>query len=68
MSQRERADVMISSTARDLPDHRAQAVEAILKQSMHPIRMEDLPASSEKALDVSLRMVDEAEIYLAIIA
>ncbi len=63
-----RPDVMISSTSYDLPEHRKEALEAIQRQSMHTIRMEDLPASSRTALEVSWAMVDEAEIYLAIIA
>ncbi|MBZ0284448.1 MAG: DUF4062 domain-containing protein [Anaerolineae bacterium] len=64
----QRIDVMISSTARDLPEHRKQAMEAILRMSMHPIGMEYLPAKSEDAIDASLKMVDEAEIYLGIFA
>lgn len=64
----QRIDVMISSTARDLPEHRKQAMEAILRMSMHPIGMEHLPAKSEDAIDASLKMVDEAEIYLGIFA
>lgn len=64
----QRIDVMISSTARDLPEHRKQAMEAILRMSMHPIGMEHLPAKSEDAIDASFKMVDEAEIYLGIFA
>jgi tetratricopeptide (TPR) repeat protein len=63
-----RPDVMISSTSYDLPVHRKEALDAIQRQSMHTIRMEDLPASSRTALEVSWAMVDESEIYLAIIA
>src|SRR5512147_1554393 len=64
----DRIDVMISSTARDLPDYRKQVMDAILRMSMHPIAMEHLPAKSEDAIDASLAMVNEAEIYLGIFA
>jgi hypothetical protein len=64
----ERIDVMISSTALDLPDYREQAIDAILRMGMHPIAMEHLAAMSADAIDASLAMVDEAEIYLGIFA
>lgn len=41
-------DVMISSTARDLPDHRRQAEQACLRQNMIPIMMEQIPASETR--------------------
>src|SRR3989440_12989325 len=64
----EHIDVMISSTARDLPAHRKEAMDACLRQGMHPIMMEHLPASDADAIKASLDMVDEAEIYLGIFA
>ena len=64
----EHIDVMISSTALDLPDHREQAKEACLRQGMHPTMMEYLPASGDDAIKVSLEMVEQAEIYLGIFA
>ena len=60
--------VMISSTARDLPEHRDQVKDACLRQGMFPIMMEHLPASDPGALPESMRMVDEADIYLGIYA
>src|SRR2546423_1176979 len=60
--------VMISSTARDLPEHRKQVQEACLRQGMFPVMMEHLPASDADAIAESLRMVDEAEIYLGVFA
>jgi hypothetical protein len=36
---------MISSTARDLPDHRKEVMDACLRQGMFPVMMEYLPAS-----------------------
>lgn len=64
----ERIDVMISSTARDLPHYRQQAMEACVRQGMFPIMMEHLPAMDEDAISASLAMVDEAELYLGIFA
>jgi len=58
---------MISSTARDLPEHRKEAMDACLRQGMFPIMMEHLPASDAEAVPASLRMVDEADIYLLIL-
>src|SRR5437588_2363457 len=60
--------VMISSTARDLPEHRDQMKEACLRQGMLPIMMEHLPASDADAIAESLRMVNEADLYLGIFA
>src|SRR5215467_5843994 len=60
--------VMISSTARDLPEHRQQAMDACLRQGMFPVMMEHLPTSDADAIAESLRMVDEAAIYLGIFA
>lgn len=60
--------VMISSTARDLPEHRKVVLDACLRQGMFPIMMEHLPASDADALSESLRMVNEADLYLGIFA
>jgi tetratricopeptide (TPR) repeat protein len=59
---------MISSTARDLPEHREEAMDACLRQGMFPVMMEHLPASDEEAISASLKMVDEADIYVLILA
>jgi tetratricopeptide (TPR) repeat protein len=60
--------VMISSTARDLPEHREQIVEACLRQNMFPLRMEDLPANSDEAAEASLKMVEDADVYIGMFA
>jgi hypothetical protein len=60
--------VMISSTARDLPDHRKEVMEACLRQGMFPTMMEHLPASDAEAIGTSLKMVDEADIYAGVFA
>jgi tetratricopeptide (TPR) repeat protein len=60
--------VMVSSTALDLPEHRKQARDACLRQGMFPLMMEHLPASDDDAIAESLRMVNEADIYLGVFA
>jgi hypothetical protein len=59
---------MISSTARDLPEHRKQVQDACLRQGFYPIMMEHLPANEDTAIPASLKMVDEADIYVGIFA
>lgn len=60
--------VMISSTARDLPKHRRKVMDAVLAQGMFPLMMEYLPASDTDALEASLDMVDQADLYIGIFA
>jgi len=62
----ERVDVFISSTSQDLSIHRKEAADACLRMGMFPIAMEQLPASNSNALSISLKMCDDAEIYLGI--
>lgn len=64
----DRIDVMISSTARDLPEHRQHAMDACLRMGMFPIMMEHLPANDDEAISASLKMVDDAEIYVGVYA
>ena len=64
----EKPVVMISSTARDLPEYREQAMKACVRAGAHPDMMEDLPAEDSTAIDTSLRMVDECDVYLGIFA
>ncbi len=64
----EKKTVMISSTARDLPAHRKEVMDACLRQGMHPVMMEHLPASGDEAIGASLKMVDEADVYLGVFA
>jgi tetratricopeptide (TPR) repeat protein len=59
---------MISSTARDLPLHRKEVMDACLRQGMFPMMMEHLPASDAEAISASLKMVDEADIYVGVFA
>ena len=60
--------VMISSTARDLPEYREQVMNACLQAGAHPSMMEHLPAEDSTAIDTSLRMVDACDVYLGIFA
>lgn len=61
--------VMISSTARDLPEYRKQVMDACLRAGMDPRMMEHLPALSMNAIEASLDLlVDRATIYLGIFA
>ena len=64
----QKIQALISSTARDLPEHRKEALDACLRQSMAPVMMEHLPASDAEAIGASLKMVDEADIYIGIFA
>lgn len=67
MSQAKKT-VMISSTARDLPQHRKEVMDACLRQGMFPVMMEHLPANDDEAVAASLRMVDEADVYIGVFA
>ena len=60
--------VIISSTARDLPEHRKEVMDACLRQGMFPTMMEHLPAADSDAIAESVRMVDDADIYLGVFA
>jgi tetratricopeptide (TPR) repeat protein len=59
---------MISSTARDLPEHRKQIMDACLRQDMFPIMMEHLSASDSHAIAASIQMVNVADIYVLVLA
>jgi hypothetical protein len=67
-TQAGRKTVMISSTILDLPEHRAEVKEACLRESMFPLMMEHLPASADEAISASLKLVDQADIYLGVFA
>src|SRR5690242_17703676 len=60
--------VVVSSTARDLPDHRKEVMDACLRQGMFPKMMEHLPALDAEAISASLALVDEADIYVGVFA
>ncbi len=60
---------MISSTARDLPKHREQVRLACLRAGFEPREMmEHLTAENRNAVETSMRMVEEADVYVGILA
>jgi uncharacterized protein DUF4062 len=59
---------MISSTVIDLKEHRRVLIDTCLRQGMMPKMMEHLAASGDGGLVESLRLVDEADIYLGVFA
>jgi tetratricopeptide (TPR) repeat protein len=60
--------VMISSTALDLPDHRGEIRTGCERAGFEPHMMEKLPALDADAVAASLRMVDEADVYVGVFA
>jgi hypothetical protein len=62
----DRSNVVISSTVRDLPNHRREVMDACIRQGMFPSMMEHLPASDADAIRISLDLVDNADIYVGI--
>lgn len=62
----DRNNVVISSTIRDLPNHRQEVMDACLRQGMFPTMMEHLPASDADAIKVSMDLVDAADIYVGV--
>jgi tetratricopeptide (TPR) repeat protein len=63
-----RRKVMISSTARDLPEHRDEIRIGCERSGFEPCVMEHLPALDADAIKASLRMVDEADVYVGVFA
>jgi transcriptional regulator with XRE-family HTH domain len=59
---------MISSTIRGLEEHRLRARDACHKLRVLALTMEHEPASTRDAIAESLRMVDEADLYIGIFA
>jgi len=64
----DRENVMISSTMLDLPAHRERVRDACLQQGMYPLMMEYLPASADVAIQKSLELVNQADIYVGVFA
>jgi hypothetical protein len=58
--------IMLSSTTRDLPDHRKAALDAINRLDLIPRAMEFGTAWTGDAIDFSLKLVDEADLYVGI--
>ncbi|MBI5931913.1 MAG: DUF4062 domain-containing protein [Chloroflexi bacterium] len=64
----ERLNVMISGTREDLQDHLAKAKIAVEQFGAYALVMENMPASPNDAITASLKMVDDADIYVGIFA
>jgi tetratricopeptide (TPR) repeat protein len=60
--------VMISSTARDLPEHRDAIRIGCERAGFEPRMMEHLPALDADAIKASLAMVDAADVYVGVFA
>lgn len=60
--------VIISSTARDLPEYRKQVIDACHRADMSPEMMERLPALPVDAIRASLDLVDKADVYVGVFA
>ena len=64
-----RVDVMVSSTVRDLKDHRDAARDAIVQAGMHPLRMEEAGAQTgTDAVHFSRDLVRDADVYVGLFA
>ncbi len=59
---------VISSTAKDLPEHRKQVMDACHRCNCDYVWMETLPASDDDAVKASLALVDKADVYIGIFA
>ena len=58
---------MISSTTKDMRAHRQQALDACIRQDFFPVMMEHLPPSPDDAVRRSLRLVNEADVYVLVL-
>jgi len=59
---------MISATARDLEEQRLAAQDACIAQDIFPVWMKYLPARDANGFQVSMEMVDQADIYIGVYA
>lgn len=65
--KKRRIDVMVSSTTKDLAVHRKNASNSIQRLRWTPLAMEfDEAKPREDAISYSMRLVDDAEVYLGI--
>jgi hypothetical protein len=60
--------VFVSSTSKDLLDHRAAAIKACLDAGFHPIGMENFMARTEDAVTACLDEVAASDIFIGIYA
>lgn len=57
---------MISSTIKDLPEHREKVRDGCLRQEFFPGMMENWPALDADGITASLEAVDKADVYIGI--
>ncbi len=57
---------MISSTVRDLPEHREKVRDACLRQEFFPSMMENWPAMDADGVTASLEKVEKADVYIGV--
>ncbi len=57
---------VISSTAREMPEHLRVALDVCLRLGMIPVMVEHPAAGTLDAVEASLSMVDNADIYIGI--
>ena len=63
------SDVMVSSTFRDLREHREEAIDAIHRLGFHAVGMEfDSSKAGKDIIDSSYEMVDKAVAYVGILS
>lgn len=60
--------VFISSTSKDLEEHREAAKNAAIKAKFLPVMSEHFPASGEPAVDECLAKVDECDVAIVLVA
>lgn len=58
---------MVSSTILDLPDHRKAVIDAIIRANFNPVMMESKSSSSKDSIAFSLKLVEDADIYIGIL-
>lgn len=68
MTNNSHRDVFVSSTTRDLEQHRQIVKDAVWRSNLYPLMMERDVATMEDPVQYSLRLVDAAEIYVGIFA
>ena len=68
MANQSHRDVFISSTTRDLEEHRKVTRDAVWRANLFPLMMERDVATMEDPVEYSLNLVGDAEIYVGIFA
>jgi hypothetical protein len=67
-SKEERVKVFVSSTSRDLSEHRAAAIRSLRRLGHQVTAMEDFTATAAYPLDRVLELVRDADAYVVIVA